>query len=289
MMPKQRDIELPLLAALKGLGGKAKAQDVYAAVTKAFPQMTQADLAEQLQSGGNKWTNRIQWVRQRLVEAGEMDSPTHGVWAITTKGEARLAGEPGVLQGPLKIKAAGSSVPPQIPPAPAPPQPLPPNLEETVDDYLSAFTAKVLQKLHDLTPDQFEEFAGALLKGYGFQKVAITGKSGDGGIDGHGELKVGLAVVKAAFQCKRWKGQVGSKEVQAFRGAIQGQFEQGYFFTTSTFSKAAQAESVKIGAAPIILFEGEQIIQIMIEKGIGVKRRPVELYEDQIEELFEGS
>jgi hypothetical protein len=44
-----------------------------------------------------------------------------------------------------------------------------------------------------------------------------------------------------------------------------------------------------MGAAPVILFDGEQIGQIMIEKGIGVKRRPVELYEDQIEDLFESS
>lgn len=154
---------------------------------------------------------------------------------------------------------------------------------------MTAFKAKVLQKLHDLTPEKFEEFAGVLLKGYGFQKVKVTGKSGDGGIDGHGELKVGLAVVKAAFQCKRWQNQVGSKEVQAFRGAIQGQFEQGYFFTTSTFSSAAQAESIKVGAAPIILFEGEQIVQIMIEKNIGIKGRPVQVYEDQIEDLFQNS
>ena len=165
----------------------------------------------------------------------------------------------------------------------------PTNFEETVDDYLTAFKARLLQKLHDLSPEKFEEFAGALLRGYGFQKVKVTGKSGDGGIDGHGELKVGLAVVNAAFQCKRWQAPVGPKEVQAFRGAIQGQFEQGYFFTTSTFSKAAQAESVKIGAAPVILFDGEQIGHIMVEKGIGVKRRPVELYEDQIEEIFESS
>ena len=144
----------------------------------------------------------------------------------------------------------------------------------------------MLQKLHDLTPKQFEEFAGALLKAYGFQNVTVTGKSGDGGIDGHGELKVGLAVLNAGFQCKRWEGPVGSKEVQAFRGAVQGQFEQGYFFTTSTFSRAAQDESIRKGAAPIILFDGEQLVQIMIEKGIGVKRVPVEVYEDQVEDLL---
>jgi restriction system protein len=158
-----------------------------------------------------------------------------------------------------------------------------------VDDYLTAFKAKLLQKLHDLSPDKFEEFAGVLLKGYGFQKVKVTGKSRDGGIDGHGELKVGLAIVKAAFQCKRWEGVIPPKEIQAFRGAIQGQFEQGYFFATSTFSKAAQAESIKMGAAPIIIFDGDQIGQMMIEKGVGVRRRPVELYEDQIEDLFESS
>lgn len=106
-------------------------------------------------------------------------------------------------------------------------------------------------------------------------------------IDGHGQLRVGLATIKAAFQCKRWQQAVGPKEVQAFRGAIQGQFEQGYFFTTSTFTKAAQGESIKMGAAPVVLFEGQQIVEIMIQKGIGVTRRPVEVYEDQIEQLFE--
>jgi restriction system protein len=296
MLPTHQEIEIPLLAALEKLGGRARPQDVYATVTTSLPELTEEDLAEQLQSGGNKWTNRIQWVRQRLVDKGEMESPSYGIWAITDKGISRLRGDSGVAQ-PVspRLQAPTSTVSPPPPASETPPsQASPthqaqPNFEETVDDYLTAFKSKVLQKLHDLSPDKFEEFAGVLLRRYGFQRVKVTGKSGDGGIDGHGELKVGLAVVKAAFQCKRWQGPVASKEVQAFRGAIQGQFEQGYFFTTSTFSKAAQAESVKIGAAPIILFDGEQIGQIMIEKGIGVKRRPVELYEDQIEDLFESS
>jgi restriction endonuclease Mrr len=67
------------------------------------------------------------------------------------------------------------------------------NFEEAVDDYLTAFKAKLLQKLHELSPGKFEEFAAVLLRGYGFQKVKVTGKAGDGGIDGHGELKAGLA------------------------------------------------------------------------------------------------
>jgi restriction system protein len=68
---------------------------------------------------------------------------------------------------------------------------------------------------------------------------------------------------------------------------VYAQFEQGYFFTTSTFTKAAQGESIKSGAAPIILFGGTQIIDIMIERGVGIRRRPIEIYEDQLDTLFE--
>src|SRR5947209_17471903 len=117
MMPKQKDVEIPLLGAIKHLGGKARAQDVYAEVTKQVPDMTEADLSEQLASGGSKWTNRIQWVRQVLVNKGELDSPAHGVWAITAKGLARLKGAPAV---PPNGKPAASA-----------------NLEEIAEEYLS--------------------------------------------------------------------------------------------------------------------------------------------------------
>jgi restriction system protein len=192
--------------------------------------------------------------------------------------------------GPPSHDFAPSSIEPASAPIPtqsSTPFDLTTNLEDIADDYLSSFKQKVLNKLQDLSPEQFEEFAGSLLKGYGFQKVAVTGKSGDGGIDGHGQLRVGLATIKAAFQCKRWQQAVGPKEVQAFRGAIQGQFEQGYFFTTSTFTKAAQEKSIKMGAARVVLFGGDQGAGIMIEKGVGIRRRPVEVYEDQIDQLFE--
>jgi restriction system protein len=178
---------------------------------------------------------------------------------------------------------ATATIPNEVPSTPD----LNTNLEDIAEGYLSSFKQKVLNRLQDLSPGQFEEFAGSLLRGFGFQKIVVTGKAGDGGIDGHGQLRVGLAAIKAAFQCKRWQQPVGPKEVQAFRGAIQGQFEQGYFFTTSTFTKAAQGESIKMGAAPVVLFGGDQIVEIMIEKGIGIRRRPVEVYEDQIEQLFE--
>jgi restriction system protein len=283
MLPKQIDIEIPLLSVLKKLGGKAKPQDIYPDVTKSFPNLTAADLNEQLETGGNRWKNRIQWARQALVARGELSNAAHGVWEITQKGLMRLKFEPSETAAASAKSSKGTSSN-----GPNTGFNALINLEEVSEDYALSFKTNVLQKLYDLTPAQFEHFASFLLKAYGFQKVSVTGKSGDGGIDGNGQLIVGMAILKAAFQCKRWDSPVGPKEVQAFRGAIQGQFEQGYFFTTSTFTKAAQAESIKMGAAPIILFGGTQIVDIMIERGVGIKRRPIEIYEDQLEALFEA-
>lgn len=277
MMPKQRDMEIPVLKCLEEMGGKAKPSEIYTRIRKFFPGLTDSDLTETLTTGGAKWTNRIQWVRQRLVATGEMASPERGVWAITEKGKRRLLETSGgglhaseLPKLPQEVSIGGSL-----------------NFEEVAEDYVEAFKEKVIQKLQDLRPDQFERFAGVLLTAYGFLQVKVSGRTGDGGIDGHGSLKVGLSAMNVAFQCKRWQGQVGRPEIDKFRGAIQGEFEQGIFFTTSDFSSQARDASIKKGAVPVVLVNGDAIVQLMIDRQLGVKRRPVETYEDQIETLFE--
>jgi len=86
---------------------------------------------------------------------------------------------------------------------------------------------------------------------------------------------------------QRWQGSVGRPEIDKFRGAIQGQFEHGYFFTTSTFSNEARQASIRDGAVPIFLFDGHEIVNVMIEKGLGIVRKPVEIYEDRVGSLFD--
>ena len=138
----------------------------------------------------------------------------------------------------------------------------------------------------DLSPSQFEHFARHLLTAYGFVQVIVTQRAKDGGIDGHGMLKVGLARMAVAFQCKRWEGNVPRPEVDKFRGAIQGEFEQGLFFTTSDFTKGATDASIKKGAVPIILLNGESIIDLMIDKEFGLQKKPLQIYEDQLDTIF---
>lgn len=110
------------------------------------------------------------------------------------------------------------------------------NLVELYEDYEASFHSQLLDKLIELTPRQFELFGRKLLQAYGFVNVKVTNVSSDGGIDGYGKLRLGLAIMNVAFQCKRWQGNVGRPEVDKFRGAIQGEFEQGVFFVTSDFT-----------------------------------------------------
>lgn len=138
--------------------------------------------------------------------------------------------------------------------------------------YVVELKRKILSDLKRLSPAAFELFAKRLLDIYGFHDTRVTQLSGDGGIDGFGKLKVGLANLNVAFQCKRWtKGNIQRPEIDKFRGAAQGDVEQGLFFTTASFSEGAIAASIKRGAVPIILVDGESIVDLMIEKGFGVQ------------------
>jgi restriction system protein len=282
---------VPLLRALVRLGGAAPARTVYDEVEKFFPHLTDADRSEALPSGGSRWTNRIQWVRQALVDRGELTSAGRGIWAITDKGRARLERESEPLPNAHVSDGSTQALPSEALAASDETSalPFPVNLEELAENYAAAFERKVLQELMDREPSEFEAFAAKLMTTYGFRKMKVTNvhTAPDGGIDGNGELKLGLATMRAAFQCKKWRGSVGRPEIDKFRGAIQGRFEHGYFFTTSTFSDEARQASIRDGAVPIFLFDGHEIVQIMVEKGLGIGRRPIEIYEDRLATLFE--
>lgn len=144
--------------------------------------------------------------------------------------------------------------------------------------YLSTFRQKMLQELKKMTPVAFEAFGREILDGYGFENTQVTAISKDGGIDGFGRLKVGLAFLNVAFQCKRWKNTtIQRPEIDRFRGAAQGSYEQGIFFTTSTFSKGAIDASIKSGAIPIVLLDGLAIVNLMIQRKIRVESTIMEI------------
>jgi restriction system protein len=144
--------------------------------------------------------------------------------------------------------------------------------------YTAEFRKRIVRELMTLDPGSFERFCRNLLRAYGFRDVQVTRICKDGGIDGFGQLKVGFAYFNVAFQCKRWKGNVGRAEVSQFRGDIQGQYETGIFFTTARFTLDAKAISMRVGAVPVILVDGATIVEIMIEKQFGIEKEDLPLY-----------
>jgi restriction system protein len=270
MLPTQSEVELPLLETLLEVGGMARPREIYPLITAKFSKLTPEDLELRLKHGERAWHNRIQWTRQRLIDSGDMISPSRGVWAISEQGRARVQNN-----GNSNVETRAI-----LPP---------PNLVDLYEKYEIQFRSNLLDKLHELTPSQFEHFARHLLTMYGFVQVVVTQISRDGGVDGHGLLKVGLARMNVAFQCKRWEGSVPRPEVDKFRGAIQGEYEQGIFFTTSDFTRGATEASIKKGAVPIILLNGVSIVDLMIEKEFGVLKKPLQIYEEQLDSVFGDS
>lgn len=144
--------------------------------------------------------------------------------------------------------------------------------------YLGLFEEHMLRELKRLSPAGFETFARDLLDAYGFTETVVTSISRDGGIDGHGKLKVGLAHLNVAFQCKRWTiGNIQRPEIDKFRGASQGSYEQGIFFTTSSFSKGAIGASIQRGAIPVVLIDGAAIVSLMVEKKFRVESNAMDI------------
>ena len=197
-----------------------------------------------------------------------MISPERGMWTITEKGRGKLKG---VSVSGISLSNIGSKI----------------SMVEIYDNYEEDFKSQLLDRLYEMTPRQFEMFAKKLLQIYGFVNVNVTDVGPDGGIDGFGKLRVGLATMNVAFQCKRWKDNVGSTQIDQFRGAIQGEFEQGLFFSTSSFTDGATKKSIKKGSVPIILMNGGSIVNLMIEKGLGVEKRPLYLYYERVQDFLD--
>ena len=128
----------------------------------------------------------------------------------------------------------------------------------------------------------FEKLAQRLLRECGFEDVVVTKKSGDGGIDGTGKLKInGIFSFNIAFQCKRYQGSVGSADIRDFRGSLTTDIEKGVFITTGKFSKQAVAEASMPGKHQIDLMDGEEFISKLAEYGIGVREiKDYEIDED---------
>jgi restriction system protein len=138
---------------------------------------------------------------------------------------------------------------------------------------------ELLSRLGAMPPTDFEALIGQLLVALGFQEVTVTSRSGDGGIDVRGTLVVGDVIrTRMAVQVKRWKSNVQAPIVQQVRGSL-GTHDQGLIITTSSFSSGARVEAERTDAVPVALMNGEQLVTLLVENNIGVRRSSHDLIE----------
>lgn len=260
----------PVLDALRDLGGSARPPEVCDWVAGAL-DLNEQELAETLASGGSRFENDVAWARFYLVRSGYIDSSRRGVWSLTEKGrDAKRLDDDEIVHLIREVQETTTATTVHI------------SLEELdtaaevaadsrSPDQPFEHRAQVLEVLRGLSPDGFERFCQRLLRESGFQQVKVTGRSGDGGLDGVGLLQVNPFVsFKVLFQCKRYQGAVGSPEVRNFRGAMMGRADKGLILTTGSFTADAKAEAARDGVPPIELVDGDEIVALLEQLELGL-------------------
>jgi restriction system protein len=219
--------------------------------------------------------------RSYLAKADIIDSSRHGVWSLTDKGRKISKLNDNEIQELIR-EVQAQSLPASKPTSSTPTvivrkkgnQCEEEQSEEPPPSEDSNYRGQLLDIILALPPDGFERLCQRLLRESGFQEVTVTGRSGDGGIDGIGILQINPFVsFKALFQSKRYAGSVSSPQVRDFRGAMMGRADKGIIITTGTFTADAKREAVRDGVPPIELVDGEMLLNMFEQLELGLKSR----------------
>jgi len=284
-LPIQSSMELPLLKILSDSGGQLPMLEAVEKVTSYFKEITEKDRLEKLESGTNRWRNRVQWVRQKLIYNEELDGSTRGIWKITEKGKSRVQKEWSSWKPRYseietkKVEVKNLKVIEIISANPVE------RIDNAKKEIVDSVSNEILSILLKIEPSIFEDIVGKMLGKMGYGSIEVTGRSGDGGIDGECSLDE-LGLYKIHFQAKRWQNQVPAKEIRDFIGAIQTKRgDYGVFITTSDFSRDALETAKKSGKVKAI--NGRELAKLMIKYGLGVKKDSLEIPKID-NDFFEG-
>lgn len=269
---------IPIVETLKELGGSGQPKEVTDAVLERL-HISEQEQAQTLKNGSSRVRNQVAWARFYLAKAGLLDASQRGVWVLTEKGRTVHLSLNAVSQLFREVHAKFPTKD-EKPKAPIDETEISPPADPAGDN---ASTRTLLEVLRSLPPGGFERVSQRLLRESGFERVIVTGRSGDGGIDGHGILQVNPFVsFMVLFQCKRYAGAVSASQVRDFRGAMMGRADKGIIITTGTFTTEATKEARRDGAPPIELVDGETLVRMFERLELGVK--PKTIYE--VDETF---
>ncbi len=274
-VPEYRRYFNPLLKALKALGGSASIDElnIRIAADMKLPEDVLAIPHDPEHGGQSEVAYRIAWARTYLKAAGLVTNSERGVWSVTPEGAKVDQVDEKKIAREVQLKRRGTRKRHEKEPGEGG--------EEGDDDGESAAPADwkhdLLELLHEMPPAAFERLCQRVLRESGFVEVTVTGRSGDGGIDGVGLLRLQeVLTFHVIFQCKRWRQTVDPATVRDFRGAMVGRTDKGLIMTTSRFTPAAVEEATRDGAPPIDLIDGEGLVALLRRLKLGVRTEQVE-------------
>jgi restriction system protein len=285
---RKDDFYYPILRQLQALGGSASIEELDAQLIGQFGFTDEELGATYPTSGALIVPDKISWGRSRLKQSGMLTSGGKGVWVLTDAGrEAAGRGEAEVhrvvaesmreynrnYHAKRRAALGAADIPGDSRPGTGPSGEVD-EIEVEEDQTERDWTEMLLERLRSMDPSAFERLSQRILRESGFTRVEVTGKSGDGGIDGNGVLRMNLISFQVLFQCKRYAGSVPSAAVRDFRGAMQGRADKGLIITTGTFTPDARREATRDGAPAIDLIDGEALTGLLksLKLGVGVEQ-----------------
>jgi restriction system protein len=257
----------PVIDALKELGNSGTPSEVREIIASKL-NLTEDQLNETTVGGTPRFMNKVAWARFYLNKAGYIASSKRGVWSLTEKGLASNLTDEQALEVFQTIQDQFQAAYREQQEEEAEEVVAPPDVGFLpTSDYRTA----LIEKIRSLPPSSFEKLSQRLLRESGFQQVEVTGRSGDGGIDGKGILQVSpLLSFQVIFQCKRYSGSVTPSQIRDFRGAMMGRADKGIFLTTGTFTAEARKEASRDGVPPIELVDADKLVRMFEELELGL-------------------
>lgn len=267
-LPTFDELMKPVVLALVELGGSGTIEEINGKVIEISEIKDEIlQIPHGADGARSEVEYRLAWTRTYLKKFGILTNSERGVWSLVKSDIT--PDDIDSVEIVRTVKESNKSFELQKEESKQPEFSL--NVANQVED-IEQWKQNLLERLYTIPPNAFERLAQRLLRESGFIQVEVTGKVGDGGIDGKGIVRVnGLLSFHVIFQCKRYKGSVTPSQIRDFRGAMQGRADKGLFITTGTFTREAIKEATRDGAQPIDLIDGELLCDKLKELGLGIE------------------
>jgi restriction system protein len=267
-VPTFDDLMNPTLQALKRLGGSASIDELVPEIVRAMGLPQEIADVPHGNSGRTELEYRSAWARTYLRKAGFIENSERGIWALTPKGSQADGLDGRQIARDIAKQFQTERVTETDPSSGA---------VADAPEVAVSWQDRLISIVQAMDPIAFERLCQRILRESGFIEVEVTKRSGDGGIDGYGTIRIGgLISFNVLFQSKRYKGNIGPDTVRDFRGAMVGRADKGLIISTGGFTLEARREATRDGAPPIDLIDGRLLADKLKELKLGVKTNLIE-------------